>query len=101
MVLRLLRTLPPEEGLELLEAIHNDAALADDWDMTSYEIPTSSEHNLLRSLLGPTRNHMEFELTVRYPVAYPPLFPINVTSLALETLLKPSMILVDQEILKR
>ncbi|KAH8125656.1 hypothetical protein LI328DRAFT_151772 [Trichoderma asperelloides] len=91
-ILRLLRTLPPEDAVKLLQTLRNDSS------DTPRLISTPSEHNLLRGALGPTRNSLEFELTVRHPVSYPPLFPLKVSSLPLESLLRPSRTNVSSRI---
>jgi hypothetical protein len=46
-----------------------------------------SEHGLIRDTLLLNHNDVEFELTVRHPVAYPVLFPVDVAALPLKSLL--------------
>lgn len=85
---QMLRSLPPREAVQLLHKLR----LSDGEELNLY--PPVSEGALLKSLTAPTRNGVEFELTVRHPISYPPLFPIDTGSIPLESLLRPSRISV-------
>ncbi|KAK1676185.1 hypothetical protein BDP55DRAFT_550892 [Colletotrichum godetiae] len=82
-ILESLRTLPPEQALELFRKLRNetpDRAL-------NLARPSDQQH--LRGLLPPTQNSLGFELTIRHPIAYPALFPVPYTDLTLGALLQP------------
>lgn len=64
----------------------------------SRQIPGSE---VLRALLPPAQSSFEFEATIRQPVAYPALFPLQVALLPLDQLLRPTMIQEQQEVLPK
>ena len=86
--IRSLQTLPYAEALELLDTIRRDDSLQDSSvprkhprNNTAVLVPFLSEQTLLRSLLPSRQNSLKFELSVRYPLAYPTLLPLNIRSL--------------------
>lgn len=85
---QMLRSLPPREAAQLLHKLR----LNDGTELNAY--PAVSEGALLKSYLAPSRNNVEFELMVRNPISYPPLFPIDTGSVPLVSLLRPSRISV-------
>lgn len=85
---QMLRSLPPRDAAQLLHKLR----LNDGTQLNPY--PAVSEGALLKSYLAPSRNSVEFELMVRNPISYPPLFPIDTGSIPLESLLRPSRISV-------
>ncbi|KAI5465268.1 hypothetical protein BGZ63DRAFT_450210 [Mariannaea sp. PMI_226] len=90
-VLKLLRTFSADTAPELLETLGTLG-----WE-SSGDFPMLSEHCLLRGLLAPACNDLEFELMVRHPISFPPLFPLQVASLSLKSLLRPSRISATQQ----
>lgn len=87
----MLQTLPRDQAFDLLETLR--AAHNVDEDADSPALPGQlSEQQLLRTLLSPTQESLEFELMIRFPIAYPALVPVSPTSLPLERLLRPRRI---------
>ncbi|OHE91707.1 hypothetical protein CORC01_12998 [Colletotrichum orchidophilum] len=83
-MLESLRTLPPKQALELFHKLRNELPSRG----LGLSRPSDQQH--LRGLLPPTQNSINFELTIRHPVAYPALFPVPYTDLTLGALLKPT-----------
>ena len=90
LTLQRLRSLPSAEAGRLLENIRTN-----DVEKSSTMCPSLA--GVLWSYLSPSRNKFEFELIVRYPIAYPLLIPLEITSLPLESLLRPSRILITRQ----
>ncbi|KAK0377588.1 hypothetical protein CLIM01_05067 [Colletotrichum limetticola] len=82
-ILESLRTLPPEQALELFCKLRNETP------GRALNLARPSDQQHLRGLLPPTQNSLGFELTIRHPVAYPALFPMPYTDLTLGALLQP------------
>ncbi|KAK1622906.1 hypothetical protein BDP81DRAFT_333214 [Colletotrichum phormii] len=82
-ILESLRTLPPEQALELFRKLRNETP------SRALNLARPSDQQHLRGLLPPTQNSLGFELTIRHPIAYPALFPVPYTDLTLGVLLQP------------
>ncbi|KAK0384054.1 hypothetical protein NLU13_8143 [Sarocladium strictum] len=89
--LQMLRSLPPSEAGRLLDTIRTN----DEEEILRRHCPTLA--TTLWSYLSPNRNKVELELMIRHPIAYPPLFPLEVASLPLNSLFRPSRILVTRQ----
>jgi hypothetical protein len=87
--LQQLRSLPPSEASRLLDTIRTHE------DKGSVE-PDPATTSVLWSYVPTNSNTIEFELMVRHPVSYPPLFPLEAATLPLESLLRPSRIAVTR-----
>ncbi|KAJ1323561.1 transcriptional activator protein UGA3 [Microdochium nivale] len=88
-VVRLLRTLPYDQALALLSSLRNSNRSGSNQD------DAAGERLLLsRPLRAPpataTEPGLAFELLVRFPAAYPALFPLAVSDLHEAELLRPS-----------
>lgn len=62
-----LLSLPKNDAIALLEKLRISAAATQSPDYSP------SEYKFNQSLLAPTRNDVEFELSIRHVIAYPPL----------------------------
>jgi hypothetical protein len=100
LILQLLRTLPYDKAVELLQTLRTDDTPFDGSESAN-KTSMLSGRDLLGSFLGTSQNSLEFELVVRHPVAYPPLFPLQIAALPLESLLRPTRISVSRESLDR
>ncbi|KAK6210002.1 c6 transcription factor [Colletotrichum tabaci] len=79
-----LRTLPHEQALGLLSKLRNESGSPPPLPSSSHLI----EQRHIRGLLPPSQNTLDFELTLRHPVAYPSLFPVSYADLPREEMLK-------------
>ncbi|KAK2033539.1 hypothetical protein LX32DRAFT_553579, partial [Colletotrichum zoysiae] len=77
-----LRTLPHEQALQLFSKLRNES------NSPSLSVSASSEKSYPRGLLPPSKNSLSFELSLRYPIAYPALFPVSYKDLPHGELLK-------------
>ncbi|KAK2057882.1 hypothetical protein LY76DRAFT_515356 [Colletotrichum caudatum] len=77
-----LRTLPHEPALQLFSKLRNES------NSPSLSFLASSENTYPRELLPPSQNSLSFELNLRYPIAYPALFPVSYKDLPHRGLLK-------------
>ncbi|KAK5999162.1 Notoamide biosynthesis transcriptional activator notL'-like protein [Cladobotryum mycophilum] len=97
-IVRRLRSLPFEEAMSLLHELRQTNSLltpqsigvedVEDAPVPAYLAP----HGLIRSWIPSTSNDLEFELAVRYPIAYPTLFPMDATMIPIEDVLRPKRI---------
>ncbi|PON21674.1 hypothetical protein TGAM01_v209412 [Trichoderma gamsii] len=76
-----LRSLPYDEAIQLLHTLRSSTEL-------KLSPALSADHS-------PARNSLEFELLNRHVVAYPPLFPVQVGSLPLRELLRPTRLQIE------
>ncbi|KAF5023169.1 hypothetical protein F66182_4773 [Fusarium sp. NRRL 66182] len=93
-----LQTLPYEDALKLLQKMRGEASSSTPREyMPRAQVATNiprpvSSAAYVRSCLPSTPNSLEFELAIRHPIAYPTLYPIQITSLPLDRMLNPSRI---------
>lgn len=92
-ILYRLKNAPESEALELLRRLratgNASAALASaQGSMHGKYLPSDIRH--AQSIATPTASSLEFELTARHSIAYPPLAPIDIYSVDLGRLLGPS-----------
>jgi hypothetical protein len=86
-VIELFDALPEHEAAQILHEFTTRRTTA------AFVLPKQiSELDLIRNTLWPSQSNVELELNVRYPVAYPALYPLSVAALTLETLLGPHTI---------
>ncbi|EFQ32816.1 hypothetical protein CGRA01v4_07741 [Colletotrichum graminicola] len=77
-----LRTLPHEQALELFSKLRNEPS------SPSLLVSALSEKSYPRRLLPPSQKSLSFELNLRYPIAYPTLFPVSYKDLPRGEMLK-------------
>ncbi|KAF5024181.1 hypothetical protein F66182_3745 [Fusarium sp. NRRL 66182] len=91
-ILRLLMSLPEDEAAAAHRHLRSTSNLSDalssiQGSMHGRHQPSSMQ--IAQAISPPTSSSLEFELTVRHPIAYPTLIPLDVPSLRLDPRLKP------------
>ncbi|KAI4158631.1 MAG: hypothetical protein LQ342_007283 [Letrouitia transgressa] len=82
VLLNHLKTLPEKEAVELLRRLQTTS------DPSRYR---PSQQVAARGILPPVQTDSEFELTVRHPMAYPALVPVNTASISLSPSSTPTV----------
>ncbi|KAJ4211347.1 hypothetical protein NW759_012548 [Fusarium solani] len=94
-----LRSLPYDQALELFQRLRegqgssSSAAGESSAPAGSQESiipPSIPDMTIIRSCMPGTPNSLEFELAIRHPIAYPTLYPIPISSLPSERMIRPT-----------
>jgi hypothetical protein len=91
-ILELLLSLPEDEALAAHRQLRSTSNLAD--ALSSLQGSMHGRHRpssirTAQAISPPTSSSLEFELTVRHPIAYPTLFPLDIPSLSADPRLRP------------
>ncbi|KAF4996370.1 hypothetical protein FGRMN_4530 [Fusarium graminum] len=91
-VLELLMSLPEDEALAAHRQLRSTSNLSDALSSLQGSMHGRHQPSSIRTaqaISPPTSSSLEFELTVRHPVAYPTVFPLDLPSLIADPRLRP------------
>ncbi|CAJ0550905.1 Ff.00g108350.m01.CDS01 [Fusarium sp. VM40] len=91
-VLELLMSLPEEEALAAHRQLRSTNSLSDALSSLRGSMHGRHQPSSMRTaqaISPPTSSSLEFELTVRHPMAYPTVFPLDLPSLSADPRLRP------------
>ncbi|KAJ4123214.1 hypothetical protein NW768_009743 [Fusarium equiseti] len=91
-ILELLLSLPEDEALAAHRQLRSTSNIADALSSLQGSMHGRHRPSSIRTALAispPTSSSLEFELTVRHPMAYPTLFPLDIPSLSADPRLRP------------